>query len=815
MKLLKRLARTSAPELRFRSSEAAKTALEAATVRIGRHGWRRTDLLARLAPASAWPAETVSALRDRDWLTANARLTLHFRERTPRFLLDPAAYRRIAASIRSEYPSAREAATARAHEIVNGRFDLLGYRAVSFGPPAAPDWHLDPVHGRRAPLRFWKQVPYLDPACGDHKIIWELNRHQHFLGLGRAAWLTEDPRYADLFVRQLESWIAANPPLVGINWASMLELAFRSISWVWALHFFAADLPGREDREPWVVDLLLGLDRQLEHVASHLSLYFSPNTHLLGEALALYVVGTAVPELRGAQRWRDLGRRVLLHETTAQVHPDGGHAELSAHYHRYALDFYLLALAIARINADDEVERALRPVCERMAIFCRALADEGGHLPMIGDDDGGLLFPICGRDPADASDTLALAASLLNRPDLAVGDPPEEVLWMLGGDRSALARPGTETGNPPSRYFEHSGYVVLRCGRDHLVMDAGPHGFLNGGHAHADALSVVLSVDGVPLLIDPGTATYTMDAGARDRFRSSAMHNTLLLDGRSQSEPDGPFHWKARANARVDVWRAASAFDFAEAEHDGYSPLRHRRAVLGLRDGLWLIVDHVLGGGAHRLETHWHLHAAWRASGHDPSTAELAGPGGLWAGVASTSPVGEEIRGDANGLGWYSPAYGRLEPSSVLRFTSDATLPATIVTAIATGAPRPLHIEALPVSAETEDGWHRAAVAVTDGTTRCLAMFATPLPGTAADGPRAPYRAISVDGTFSTDARVAVLRLSGDGTPLTLSLVDGQAGRWTGTVPVTFRLPSAAADLHLDIAAQRRLSRAGESQRLG
>ena len=103
-----------------------------------------------------------------------------------------------------------------------------------------------------------------------------------------------------------------------------------------------------------------------------------------------------------------------------------------------------------------------------------------------------------------------------------------------------------------------SGYYVSRTpSGDHLVFDAGRHGFLNGGHAHADALSLVLTIGGRPLLIDPGTATYTMNPAARDRFRSTAMHNTVALNGRPQSEPDGPFHWRSRADARLLVWQSA------------------------------------------------------------------------------------------------------------------------------------------------------------------------------------------------------------------------------------------------------------------
>ena len=48
---------------------------------------------------------------------------------------------------------------------------------------------------------------------------------------------SDDQKYAQAIVTQLEDWLAQNPPLVGINWASMLEIGFRTISWTWALHF--------------------------------------------------------------------------------------------------------------------------------------------------------------------------------------------------------------------------------------------------------------------------------------------------------------------------------------------------------------------------------------------------------------------------------------------------------------------------------------------------------------------------------------------------------------------------------------------------
>jgi uncharacterized heparinase superfamily protein len=379
----------------------------------------------------------------------------------------------------------------------------------------------------------------------------------------------------------------------------MLEIGFRAISWTWGLHFLLAGRiqgPGsvssdperyrtQKPDSPWLVDMLLALDRQLTHVEHNLSRYFSPNTHLTGEALALYVVGLALPELAASDRWVLRGREILLTEVGRQIHADGGHAEGSTHYHRYTLDIYLLALLAATRAQDTEAIPRLTDAVTRLAEFARTIADNDGRLPLIGDDDGGMLWPMTGRACHDVRDSLALAAVVLGRSDRAPWEVPEETFWVGGRtavERAAAiederpARPGV-----PSRTFPDTGYVVARDDSGgHAVFDVGAHGYLNAGHAHADALAMTLSIANRPFLVDPGTSTYTMDSTLRDRMRSTMSHNTIVVDGRPQSLPSGPFHWRTRANARLHAARHNPAFDWAEASHDGYGSLRHRRTLL-------------------------------------------------------------------------------------------------------------------------------------------------------------------------------------------------------------------------------------------
>jgi hypothetical protein len=666
-------------ERAFRLRCASQNAGDHLRYAIARPTWNRRTLAARLDPdASPDVRHAIAEIRRGDAAAAHAALARHFVELEWRWPLSPRSRTGVVDAVHRGFPHAAQDARARARRLDEGLIDLLGYRNIPYG--RTPDWHRDAVHDRRAPDVFWMRVPYLDPGCGDHKIIWELNRHQHWLALGRSRWLSCDGPDPDafeyrLFRDQFVSWMSANTPLSGINWASMLEPAFRTLSWVWALAFFAED--AAQDRTPWMSDMLLAIDRQLAHVERNLSRYFSPNTHLTGEALALYAVSTALPELRASASRARTGRDILLQEIDRQIHADGGHAELSPHYHRYSTDFYLLALLVAR-RAGDPAARVFEDALRRQAHYLRTIAADDGRLPLIGDDDGGQMFPIAGRSPADARPTLAAAADVLGDASLALGRTPEETYWLLG-HAPTFTEP--TTASPwRSRLLPDSGYVVLRSSRgDHLVFDAGPHGFLNGGHAHADGLSVDLTVAGRPLFVDPGTATYTMKPAVRDRFRSTPMHNTVSIDGRPHAEPRGPFHWHDAPAARVTAFRTSPAAEFAEGTREDRTGVRHTRSVLALPDTGWLIVDRLAGPPrTAAADAWWHLHPDWTPS-LDEGGVELRHRDRTRVSLAFDGTTLRVVPpDDPSGLGAYAPEYGRIEPAFAIRAHAETALPFAI-----------------------------------------------------------------------------------------------------------------------------------------
>jgi hypothetical protein len=293
------------------------------------------------------------------------------------------------------------------------------------------------------------------------------------------------------------------------------------------------------------------------------------------------------------------------------------------------------------------------------------------------------------RPAGDFRDTLQIGAALFGdgRLKWAAGPAGPEVLWLLGPeglatyDRLVSVEPETVV-----RQFDASGFVVLRDGwtesSSYVFVDAGAHGAMNYVHAHADALSFEYASNGVTWIVDPGTYTYTKDPALRDQFRTSSAHNTLLVAGQSQSQPNGPFSWSHVAHTRLHEVTAGTDAATCMAEHNGYErldpPVRHRRWIRLLKrpdrpSGSYLLIeDRVRTFGSYRYQLRFHLAAGCKTAKEDGRFVVHHENGqrlavGMWL-------VGE---------GWVSPEYARRVAAPVLTADAEGTGDCTFVTAFA------------------------------------------------------------------------------------------------------------------------------------
>jgi hypothetical protein len=592
--------------------------------------------------------------------------------------------RQRARLVRETLPIEADAVIHEADAICRHQFHLLGYKNLEYG--AEIDWHLDAVHRRRAPLKPWFKIDFLNCSeVGDHKITWELNRHQHLVTLAKAWCLTEDSRYSTEVIQQWYAWQTANPYPMGINWASALEVAFRSLSWLWVRNLLAANrgVPSSFDH-----DLVAALRVHGRYIERYRSTYFSPNTHLIGEAVALFFIGALCPEISQSQHWQQLGWRIVTQEAERQVRADGVYFEQSVYYHVYALDFFLHARILAALN-NTPIPQAFDTILHKMLEFLEAAAyasvPEG-----FGDDDGGRVFNPRRNRVEHMLDPLSIGAVLYDRP-LPSRKWTEEVIWLFGEKAIRESNAETSQMSQKARQFAASGIHLIYdddpCAQQ-MMIDAGPQGTGRSGHGHADALSIRFSLDQQRCLIDSGTYSY-MSSAERNFFRGTGAHNTMRVDGLDQAVPEGPFAWSSLPNVSTEAWVCGNNFELFLGYHDGYrrllDPVTHRRLILHVHGGFWFIHDQAEGRLDHELEVAWHFSSDMNVSQREGTflvspAQTVPGNGIPSATMLTLLPVQNGVWSSRLESEPISPAYGTQVMAPVVRFLCKDRLPTKCAT---------------------------------------------------------------------------------------------------------------------------------------
>lgn len=580
----------------------------------------------------------------------------------------------LAENLELSCPTLRTKILADASAIMTGPFTALGQSWPIDALQANQlnkMWTFDPVTGGTwaGAKHYTFDIPYRHRNdLGDIKYVWEFNRLQFLQPLAAAWRLTREPQYAETIVRVVEQWYEANPPFRGLAWNSGIELALRAISLLVVTTLAGDALP-----ETTVRRLRAMLTAHAFWIARYPSKFSSANNHLVAEAAAEFLIGTAMPEKPALAQLQMRGRETLEREVLLQIFPDGAPAEQSPTYGAFIAEFMLLSAMVGAASGEPFSAASL----DRLGAFARfaaAISGKGITVPAIGDDDESkVLYSRKGETEYVLEVTAAIAAF---RREAAPIKLPE------GGLRLALLgspgfRPGVIKSHYPALQVFPSGGLSVGIGRTtggtswHAVMDHGPLGYLSiAAHGHADALSFTLSVDGTPVLIDPGTYLYHSGGAWRDWFRGTAAHNTCNLNGKDQSKMAGAFNWAGKARAQLLEYGTIDGTWWLEAEHDGYAVdgVLHRRRFFATAGGLQ-IEDQIVAKGDEPTR-HAEVELVFQcAPGIDVHVqgleARLSQTGKVLLTI--TLPQGGEInlRSGQNGLsgGWISPRFGELVPA--------------------------------------------------------------------------------------------------------------------------------------------------------
>ena len=633
------------------------------------------------AQADAYTIEFV----DRIGTNAKQQIKLEFDKL---FFFGPSQKTVLVDRIKQRFPGKKEQTVQYAEAIIKDEIHLLG-RAVRI-QPGMIDWHADPVTRRR----FWPLVHLNEAAaisvCGaDVKYVWELNRHQFLPILGRAYWLTDDPRYAEAASSIISDWIVNNPFDHGVNWSSHLEVAMRAISWLWTMPFLIS-WDGLNER--LLKNWLYSLAQHSYHLSKNLSIFSDPTNHLIGEATSLWMLSLCFPQLPNANKQFERTQKILNEELERQTFPDGVNKEQASAYHRFVLDFYLQVVALSK-RIDKQLPAGLTQRVEAMLDYTAALAGMHGKAPMIGDSDDARAIPLLELVGWDFRDQLSIGCVIFERSDWKrrLDDLDEATVWLLGttaidifddlNERSAYQTPCI---------FAKGGYCFFGASsakvNAELIFSTGPLGLWpNASHGHADALSIQIRVNDRFLLTDSGTGAYFSSGRIREKMRKTSAHNTLSVDGFDQADIYGTFKWVNPMQVRLLGAFVNERFSYAEAMHDGYQRLRngviHYRRIFSMHEsGWWVVIDHLEGRGEHRYTRHFHFPPGVKLQPYGDSIVTAIDPPSE-AGLRFHFPAisrSQTITVSMDGKGCWSERYGDWKPAPRMQLTSIARPPITL-----------------------------------------------------------------------------------------------------------------------------------------
>jgi len=562
--------------------------------------------------------------------------------------------------------------------------DALAHRVTLLGPVpvelgAEIDWSRDFKSGVTWPRRYMRDIECVNPDDdSDVKVPWELSRLQWLMPAGQAYLLTGEERYAEGVRATLESWMAANPYAQSVNWSCTMEAALRVFSWTWFFRVFHASRSWADSafRERFLCALYLHGD----FTERHLEISDVNGNHCTADAAGLVFAGLFFGQGVDAGRWMKRGWSLLSEELPRQVYPDGVDFEASVAYHRLVAELFLLPALYRQACALDVPDR-YRERLIAMARFSAAYSRPDGTSPLWGDADDARALPFGRQELTDHRYLVGLAGAAFGVQELvnASAGPRGEAFWLLGPPLAgSLPASATPPQPPGSTAFPDGGFYVMRNAVDHVFIDCGPVGLAGlGGHGHNDCLAFEAALDGVQLVRDCGLFVYTASVAERNRFRSTAYHNTPRVDGQEINRIDPRRLWTFENDARPQLlaFETGPERDRFRGSHTGYSrlspPVTPVRSIeLDHRGHSLVVHDRFDGTGDHRLEVPLHLAVGVEATLCSPGHVELRAAGRRF--VLAWDP--HEAWALEIGSGRIAPSYGVALPVVRLLFRREGPL---------------------------------------------------------------------------------------------------------------------------------------------
>lgn len=583
-----------------------------------------------------------------------------------------------------------------AEEILEGKIRIFG------GPPQPIDWHI--------PATFQHWTVFKENELQDIKFVWEPARMGWACTLARAYFASQNERYAQGFWKIFDSFLEAAPPYQGPHWISAQEAAIRILALGFAWQIFQHSSHSGISRACRLGQTIAEHARRIPPTLAYARA--QNNNHLLVEAAGLWTAGLLLPQHPCSPPWKKTGWQWLCWALNHQIETDGTYIQHSTNYHRVMLQTVLWCFQLACEHGQlfsEMIHQKLASAARWLNHLCDPYT---GRVPNLGPNDGAYILPLTTLPFSDFRPVIqaAMQAFVGERP-LEAGPWDEMSLWLVPQksplssniktfliQRGSIHPPASQISPHVLRSRNRQSWAYLRVA--HFKSRPG----------HADQLHLDLWWKGINLAQDAGSFQYNAQPPWDNALTHTAVHNTLLINGREQMQRVGRFLYLDWAQGRVtnQEFSEDGALYRITAQHDGYRNMGivHCRTVETAL-GIWRIEDIVKPNqkGKSTLQTSARLHwllpdVSWNLKhAKNPITLQLfftqgtinlwitalqplQKPGGTITTKLAIYRAGECILGTEPSMptwGWVSPCYGVRVPALAIVYQVDGLLPLTLI----------------------------------------------------------------------------------------------------------------------------------------
>jgi hypothetical protein len=557
-------------------------------------------------------------------------------------------------------------------------------RNFNYSDPKEIDWHKDIFSNQSFPKAFSKSINILSNPALSAKVVWEINRLQFLMKIAISYNSTKDDSYLFQFIQILKSWISNNPYLTGVNWYSNIEVNLRLINWFLCWEVLDADklmIENKAFKEFAEKDWLPSIYCHCKYSYQNPSKYSSANNHLISEYSGLFVASSKW-KFEESEKWNQYSKKGLEEEIVKQHSLEGINKEEAAEYIQFITDFFLIAFIVGE-RTQNAFSSKYKCYLHNIFKYIFNFLESKVHFPPYGDEDDGKCFIVDFDEDFNNFKSLLTSGAIIfhdaRLKNKSNGfDLKNNLLFGEPGRKTFEQLPSHNIEEKSEFYNEEGHFFFRKKDNDeeeiYLHFDAAPLGFLSiAAHGHADALSIILHVDGNPILVDPGTYIYHTEKEWRNYFISTLAHNTICIDRLNQAVQGGPTLWVQHYKTKVSDVIQMNECESVTASHNGYkvAGCSHKRTVDFARaKNKFTIIDQIdLNQESHEIFQPWHLHPLIETEKIENHTFQLKHKMGNRIVKMTLDPKlnSHVITGQSKPiLGWYSPSFMQKEKTSVI-----------------------------------------------------------------------------------------------------------------------------------------------------